>query len=125
MYPKIFEMVKDDLDVQSKLGTNPLRFFPFSYATQYTDKKLAYAVWQLVSGTPSNTLSCRPDSDNFSVQVDVYSESIQEVRETAKALIRALETKAFIMNLRGESSDFETKRFRYSFDVNIIQKRDP
>lgn len=121
IYPKIFELVKNDPQVQLYLGTNPVRFFPFGYAPQ--DTKLTYAVWQTVSGTPANTLKCAPKGDDWSIQVDVYGSSVQDVRKAANALILKIQDTYWVTSIRGESRDFETKLFRYSFDVQLLQLR--
>lgn len=123
IYPKIFEMVKDDPAVQAEFGTLPMRFFPFGSAPQGSGQTNVYAVWQSVSGTPANTLCCPPDSDSWLVQVDVYGKDVETVRKAATALIECLENQCWVQTIRGETRDFETKNFRYSFDCNILQSR--
>lgn len=121
MYPKIFEMVKNDPGVIALLGSNPLRFFPFGSAPQ--DTNATYAVWQTISGNPANILKGRPKTDEWSVQVDVYGKTAESVRKTANAIIYAIEEQTYITSIRGEDRDPETKFYRYSFDVQIFQSR--
>lgn len=121
IYPQVFEQVRDNLNVQTFLGTNPVRFFPFGYAPQDTTQ--TYAVWQTISGTPQNTLHCPPDADDWTVQVDIYATDVQQARGAGTALIEALQVNNWITSIRGESRDFETKKYRYSFDVQLLQSR--
>lgn len=123
IYAKVFEMVYDDPNVQAVFGTNPLRFYPFGNAPQGAGDSAVYAVWQNVTATPANSLCCAPNADSWVVQIDVYAKDVETVREGATALIECLENKCWVQTLRGETRDFETKRFRYSFDCNIIQQR--
>lgn len=123
IYPKVFELVKNDTNVQTYFGTNPVRVFPFGFSPEDYDKLGTYAVWQTISGVPANSLSCPPSADDWSVQIDVYGKDVKNVREAAKSLIDVLEKKNWITNIRGDSRDFETKNYRYSFDVQILQNR--
>lgn len=121
MYPKIFEMVKNDPGVIQQLGQNPVRFFPFGSAPQ--DTNATYAVWQTISGNPGNILKGRPKIDEWSVQIDVYGKTVDNVRKAAYAIIYAIEEQTYITSIRGEERDAESKFYRYSFDVQIFQSR--
>ena len=116
MYPPIFAVCAADLGVQSKLGVNPTRLYPFGEAPSLSTK--AYAVWQTIGGTPENYLTCPPDVDFYSLQVDVYGRTALEVREAANALRVPIEANAFIVAWRGEMRETDTQLYRYSFDVN-------
>lgn len=122
IYPKIFELIKNDLSVQAVLGVNPVRFFPFGNAPEKLNQPV-YAVWQTIAGTPQNTLCCAPSSDIWIIQVDVWGNTANDVRNAATALIECLEKTCYIQRIGGDSIDFETKKYNYNFDVQIIQKR--
>lgn len=117
MYPPLFEIASNDAGVIAVLGSNPVRVFPFGQAPQNVLDP--YCVWQLITGSPYNTLSCVPGMDIFSVQVDVYGSTASQVRQAAESLRDAFEPVAHITSFRGESRDAETKRYRYSFDVDF------
>lgn len=123
IYPRIFEMISDDPLIRGKFGRNPVRIYPFGYAPQNVSSLGPYAVWQTIGGTPANTLACPPTADDWSVQVDVYSPDVKIAREACATLVEALQEKCWITNWRGESRDFETKSFRISFDIQVLQKR--
>lgn len=121
MYPPIFAIVSVDEGVQSKLGTSPVRVYPFGEAPDNVE--LPYAVWQTITGSPENYVSNAPDLDLFVLQIDVYGETGSEVREAAEALRDVIELSAHIVAWRGESRDTESKHFRYSFDVDFFVNR--
>lgn len=123
IYPKIFEKVSLDQNVKNILGTNPLRFYPFGQSPQQIAKTGLYAVWQTTSGNPQNTLHCPPKSDIFFIQIDVYGDKIDDVRNAATALIEAIQKFAWVDGFNGEDFDFTTKRHRYSFNCTLIQPR--
>ena len=123
MFPPIFAIAASSSDVTSLLGANPVRFYLFGEATQQTAKP--YAVWQIVTGHPGNTLSCLPDHDYITTQVDVYGTSASSARNVARALRDAFEEsgECYITAWRGESKEASTNLFRVGFDVEWIVDR--
>jgi hypothetical protein len=121
MFPPVFELAVASTAVKTALGENPCRLFLFGEAPQNTTTP--YAVWQTIAGTPENYLGNLPDADSYTVQVDVYGRSAQQVRDAAKALRDAYEPVAHIVRWGGESRDERTTHYRYSFDVDFITKR--
>ena len=121
MTAPIFEVVAADAGVQAVLGTNPVRFYPFGSAPQ--NSQLAYAVWQVVGGSPENYLAGRPDVDNFTLQVDAYGDDALVTRGVVEALRDAIELHANITLWLGESQDPATKRWRSSFRLDWITRR--
>lgn len=121
IYPPLFQIINSDSTVQSLLGTNPVRVFPFGRAPDRI--ALPYAVHQIVTGVPENYISNGPDLDSFTVQVDVYAATPNSARAAAEALRDAIEPHAHIVAWRGESQEPETSRFRFSFDVEFLTAR--
>ena len=121
MFPPIFAVAAANSAVQSALGTSPVRFFLFGEAPEKV--ALPYAVWQTITGSPENYLGNAPDVDTFSVQIDVYGSTPSSVRAAAQALRDALGPVADVTAWRGESRDFETRRYRFSFDVDFWTPR--
>jgi len=121
MYPPIFATCKADAGVTALLGSSPCRLYLFGEAPQNVAKP--YAVWQSVGGQPANYLCQRPDSDRFSLQVDVYADTASAAREVAIAISYAIETSAHVTAWRGESREQETKDYRSSFDVDWFISR--
>lgn len=121
MFPPVFATAAADPAVQSALGSNPTRLYPFGEAPQGVAKP--YAVWQTVSGNPENYLAGRPDSDTFRAQIDVYADTATAARNAAKALVRALELSGYVVSFNGESRESDTNLYRFSFDWEHITPR--
>jgi len=116
MIAPIFGVCAASAAVTALLGSDPVRLYPFG---QQDDAVVyPYVVWQNVSGSPENYLAQRPDVDSFTLQVDA-----DEVIAVASALRDAIEPHAYITRLGGQEKDPETKRYRYSFDVDWIVTR--
>ncbi|EGT5184273.1 DUF3168 domain-containing protein [Cronobacter sakazakii] len=121
MIAPIFAACKDDAEVNRWLGSSPTRLYPFGM--QNDNVIYPYAVWQNISGEPENYLAQRPDADTFTLQVDVYADTPDEVIAVAVALRDAIEPHAYITRWGGQEKDPETRRYRYSFDVDWIVRR--
>lgn len=121
MIAPIFPVCAASPAVQALLGGSMLRLYPFGM--QDTVVVYPYAVWQNVTGAPENYLAQRPDVDAFTLQVDAYADTVDEVIAVAAALRDAIEPHAYITRWGGQEQDPETKRYRYSFDVDWIVKR--
>lgn len=121
MIAPIYSVCAASPAVVALLGNNPVRLYPFG---EQDDTIVSpYVVWQNIGGEPENYLSTRSDADHFTLQVDVYADSPDEAIQVAAALREAIESHAYITRLGGQNRDTETKRFRYSFDVDWIVKR--
>ena len=122
MHPPVWDIASLDADVQSYLGADPVRLFPFGAAPDRIT--LPYAVWQTISGLPEDYITNAPDLDLFVVQIDVYANSPTEARAVGKALRDALEAgKASVSAYRGETKELKTERFRCSFDMSFLTPR--
>lgn len=121
MIAPIFEACASDYEVRRLLGNAPVRLYPFGL--HYDNVIYPYAVWQGTGGTPENYLAQRPDADNYSIQVDVYADSADEVIAVAAAIRNAIEGRAYVTHWGGQTLDEQTKRYRYSFDVDWIVNR--
>ncbi|WP_455424903.1 DUF3168 domain-containing protein [Dryocola sp. LX212] len=121
MIPPIFAVCSASDVVKSMLGTSPVRLYPFGLQDDVVT--YPYAVWQNISGQPDNYLGQRPDVDRYSIQVDVYADTPVQAMNTARALRDAIEGEAYITRWGDQTRDQETKRYRYSFDVDWIVSR--
>lgn len=117
MYPPIFEVCSADSNVQSRLGSDPIRLFPFGEAN-YPNVVYPYATWQVITGRPENALGEVPDMDLWTVQIDIFARSDQDARDVAEALRDAIEPVAHITNWRAAARDPDTRSFIYSFTVD-------
>lgn len=117
MYPNLFVTVAADSSVTSLLGSAPVRFWPFGYVPQGEDRP--YAIHQLIAGSPANTLSCVPDIDNFSIQIDAYARTVSDSRAVAEVLRDALETDAHLTAYNGENWEQNTGLYRVSMTFDF------
>lgn len=121
MIAPIFPVCSASAEVNSLIGGESLRLYPFG---QQDDAVIyPYAVWQNISGLPENYLGQRPDADSFTLQVDVYADTPDEAIAVAAALRDAIEPHAYVTRWGDQTRDNETKRYRYSFDVDWIVPR--
>lgn len=129
MYPPVFPTVNASSTVRTLLGPNPVRFYQFGQNDQQP-VVYPYAVWQRIYGNPNNFLGDVPDSDNYTLQIDVYVAPTQQngatkAREIAAALRDALEAPltSYVTQWLGESRDPETKAYRFSFQNEWLVAR--
>ncbi|HHJ4332942.1 TPA: DUF3168 domain-containing protein [Citrobacter freundii] len=121
MIAPIFIVCAASPPVVALLGGDTLRLYPFGQ--QDDNVVYPYVVWQNITGSPENYLAQRPDADFFTLQVDAYADTVDEVIAVATALRDAIEPHAHITRWGGQERDPETKRYRYSFDVGWIVNR--
>jgi hypothetical protein len=114
MYPPIFAVCAANATVTGLLGLAPVRLYPAGEAPPKPTKP--YAVWQMVDGTPENYLGTLPDIDSWSVQLDVYADTLEEARDVAEALRDAIEPVAHVTRFSTEGRDPDTNNYRYSMD---------
>ncbi|GFZ70567.1 Uncharacterized protein ALO70_04452 [Pseudomonas amygdali pv. eriobotryae] len=117
----IFSVCAANSAVTALLGSSPTRLYPFGEAPEGVAKP--YAVWQLITGSPENYLSGRPNVDGFTLQVDIYADTASSARNVTEAIRNAIELTAYITRWGAESRDTETKLYRSSFDVDWLVHR--
>ncbi|NCG69444.1 DUF3168 domain-containing protein, partial [Vibrio parahaemolyticus] len=100
------------------LGPNAERFYPFHDAPETPDTP--YALWQMIGGAPENYVNQRPDIDGFSVQIDVYADTVADAMNVAEKLRDAIEPHAYVVAWRGTVREPGTRLYRYSFDVDWL-----
>lgn len=98
-----------------------MRLYPFG--EHYDNPVYPYVVWQNISGEPENYLGNRPDIDSFSIQIDVYADTATSAISVAKAVRDAVEGQAYITRWGVQGMDSETRKYRYSFDIDWYVKR--
>jgi hypothetical protein len=123
MFPPIFPAVNSSSACRALLKTGPseLRFYQFGLAPQPVVKP--YAVWSRVYGQPYNHMNEVPNTDTFTLQIDIYADSAESARNVAVAIRDAIEPVAYITNWLGESRDPDTKNYRFGFQVDWIVER--
>lgn len=87
------------------------------------DQTRPYVVWWIASAAPENNLSDRPEEDDQRMQVDCWSPNQPQCRQMMQAASDACEAIGHIVF--GPWSDYEpeTKLFRWSFDLEVWNRR--
>lgn len=116
MTPPTFPICSSDPGVAAVLGAGlDCRLYPFG---ESEPGMKSYATWQHVGGTPENYIDRAPDIDRFALQIDCWAPDNDTVLSIAAALRDAIEPHAHITRWGGTSRDSETRRYRFSFDVD-------
>lgn len=121
MTPPLFSICAASAAVMALIGSSPVRLWPFGEAIH--GAALPYAVWQIFGGSPENYLNQPPDLDRYSIQVDIYAATGGDARAVAEALRDAIEPHAHITAWRGESKDPETRKYRFTFEIDWFVPR--
>lgn len=120
MHPPIYEVAKDNAGVRAIFGSAP-RLYLFGEAPERVARP--YAVWQQAFGSPENYLGQAPDMDSFGTLVDVYADTAAAARAGGKALVEALQGRAYVTAWNGESRDPLTRDYRFGFTVEFMEPR--
>lgn len=117
MIPPVYQTLSAAAPVVSIAGT---RISGSGNSTQGTAQP--YVVWQVITTSPENTLSCAPDSDDIRIQVDCYATNETVVRNLAIAVRDALEEPAYML-MAWNDYESDTKLYRWSMDFGWIVSR--
>ena len=120
MNTPIFSVCKASQAVIDVLGGPLPRLYPFGEAPAGVEKP--YAVYQMVSGAPLNTLTV-PESDQIGIQIDVFGRTQAEATKAFIALRNAVQTKGYVTGYNANEREDETNLWRLSFDVDWIVDR--
>lgn len=121
MLPPIFSVCAASPAVTALLGTGPVRLYPFGDAPQGV--VYPYATWQVITGNPENYLAGRPDTDGWTLQLDVYAATGSAATAAMAALRDAIEPHAVITRWGGTERNPDTKAYRISCDIDWFTHR--
>jgi hypothetical protein len=110
MLPAVFPILARDSEVTGFIGSTPARVYRHGEAPQNVVRP--YVTWFVVTGAPQNQLDDPPDIDNYSVQVDCWSDDDSEVEELATAVRDAIETEFHMTAVIANGRDPQTMRYR-------------
>lgn len=110
MLPGVYAILANAAGVVALIGTPP-RIYRHGDAPQGVLRP--YITWFVSSAAPANNLDDVPPVDEYTVQIDCWSEKDAEVEQLAEAVRDAIEP---LQHLIGVSNgrDPETMRFRIS-----------
>lgn len=123
MFAPIYTTCQADAACQALLGDSDgaLRLYPFRVAPK--DAQLPYVTWQNIGGEPANYLADNPDADGFSLQVNVWGETDDQVIDVTQAIRDAIQGVCYIVRWGNQDKDAQTLAFGYDFDVDWLTYR--
>lgn len=126
MLPELFPILRDASAVTALIGSNPVRCYRHGSAPQGVTAP--YVTWYVVSGTPENSISEMPRVDNYSIQIDCWSDNTGSgstgVETLAKAVRDAVEPHAHMTSVAINDRDPETMRYRLGLTFTFWHRRD-
>ena len=124
MTAPIFALLNASDEVKSFLKSgNILRVYEFGLAPDKPVKP--YLVWQDPDADPINNIDCPAITDHVMVQIDIYSDKPNDLRNIREAVRKALEVdnSCTVTRLNGFPQDPITKLYRIGFDSNWFVDR--
>lgn len=119
IFPPVFEVCASYAPLTNLIGANPVRLHLFGEAERLpAPPQRPYVVWQQVGGLPENYMGDRPDTDSWSIQFDVYAETVSGARLVAAAVRDAIEGVAYVESWVGDSIDPPTQLKRFTFTTS-------
>ena len=126
MYAPIYARALADPTLVALLddGAGGIKLWPFGEAPKDPPSSLPYVTWQNIGGVPNNNVSDRPDADSFSIQVNVWGVTSNQMWAVVRALYNITEVDGCTVVRYGSTTkDAETKAFGYDFDADWITYR--
>lgn len=120
MLPKIYSWLSTS-DVEAIVGSPP-RVYRHGEAPQGVARP--YVTWQLVSGSPDNTLSELPLVDRIVVQVDCWHPDDAGVEALATAVRDALELHGHMTAVLLDQREPDTKLYRIAMQFDVWLSRE-
>lgn len=116
MIPPIFSICNTPaVRALLKTGSGPLRIWGFNSARTTPD--IPYVVWQVVGGSPFNTLSCPPNADQLLTEVSIYANTVADCLSVADTIRQAIEaSNTHIESFTGTVKDPDTNLFLIRFE---------
>lgn len=120
MLPPIFKLL-NTAEIREFVGkTGRPRIFDFGIADQ--NVVAPYIVCQHITNSPFNSVSNAPDADLDTVQVDIYTNTPQELRELSRLVRKVFDEQLIINKVVGQEREEETKLYRLAFEVYLFSK---
>lgn len=123
MFPSVFDLLYADAAVAALVGT---RIYRHGSAPQ--DVAAPYITWFVVYGAPENHLDGTPPADNWTIQIDCWSNNTGtgavQVETLARAVRTAIEPHHYIEGVVVNERDRETMRYRIGLQCGWWDMRD-
>ena len=117
MFPQIFKILNVPA-LQSKVGAAPARIYDFGVAP--ADVQKPYIVLQQVANDRLDNVSDAPCGDIDTIQLDIYADTREEVRELARAVRGLLDASGLSNRLILQLQEPDTLLYRVGMEVAFI-----
>lgn len=121
MLPDVFLLLANADEVTSLIGDSPVRAYRHGAAPQRVT--LPYVTWFVGSANPANSLDGVPSVDEYTVQIDCWSEADEQVECLAEAVRDAIEPEHYMISIGPNGRDPETMRYRVSMTFTFWTDR--
>jgi hypothetical protein len=120
MQPPVFTICNASTAVKALLGADPVRLYPGGIAPQGV--AAPYAVWQTITGQPDNSFENSAETDDYSVQIDIYAATSADSVAVARAMRTAFEGSpdSIVVGSQPMPRETVTDLFRYMLSVDFI-----
>jgi hypothetical protein len=123
MLPVVFSLLAGDSDVASIVGTKIYRHGQAPQKVNGVPLAPPYVTWFVASGAPANELDGTPRVDNYTVQIDCWSDSDVEVEQLAEAVRNAIEPSHHMTAVGLNGRDPDSMRYRISLTFTFWTPR--
>lgn len=117
MFPPVFTTLNQP-QLQVFVGVDPARIYDFGSAPQGV--QCPYIVFSAVSNDPLEQISGAPCSDFDVIQIDMYAQSREEVRNMAQVVRDLLDEQGCSNKLNIQMYEPDTGLYRVGFEVLFI-----
>lgn len=121
MLAEIFPILASNTEVTSRLGSSPVRIFPYGSAPQNVAKP--YATYGTYSGVPENYMDRVPDIDNIGTQINIWGENSADVVACFTAIRDALEPYGHMTSFQSINRDNDTQLFTSQMEFDFWTTR--
>lgn len=122
MLNSFFSIMNANNAVKALLGTPVLRIYPFGTKLG-TTPTMPYALFKTVSSSPYNYLGDTPDIDLSSIQVDIYSETADNVEDCFNAIRDAIEPSGYLISYNTDNTDIENNKYHITMEIDLHDER--
>ena len=113
MFPAVFQALQASPAVVAIVADKVYR-----HGAVPTGTSAPYVTWQLIVGTPIQTLSELPSVDRATVQVDCWHLDDEVIEVLAKAVRDAIEPLACLTSMPIDGQEPDTKLFRFGLQFD-------
>lgn len=118
MLPPVYRTLHDDAAVKAIVGTRI-----YAHGDAPPDTERPYITWQVIVGTPENSLADAPDIDRWVLQINCWHPQEADVETLAKAVRDVVQQHGYVTDMPGNRRDTETKLYWIAIRMDWLLHR--